>query len=214
MFWLFVFIVVVASFANHFRVRANVESSLRTWAQESGYRVISLEVTQHAATTRYRTTRGAAEVVLMRLDLDIEIPGHLSWNSGLFEIGSIQFHPSRAISSAERRSYSLDADLDEDRLSTLYIEDDGEAQVLSEVNRRLDSITSQPNWMEPYDLDGSGHIDEEEWSILRGNIMDQVRGELGEPGVRSVMTPAQGVDAVQKLPAPVVQEDDEEDVLW
>jgi len=44
--------------------------------------------------------------------------------------------------------------------------------------------------------------------------MEEVRGELGEPGVRSVMTPAQGVDAVQKLPAPVVQEDDEEDVLW
>jgi len=213
MFWLFVFIVVLG-IGNHFRVRANVESSLRTWAQGSGYRVVSLEVTQHAVTTRHRVTPGAAQVVLVRRDLDIEIPGRLSWNSGLFDIGSVEFHPARAISNAERRAHTPDAVLNEERLSTLYIEDDGEAQVLSEVNRRLDSITSKPNWMEPYDLDGSGHIDEEEWSILRGNIMEEVRGELGEPGVRSVMTPAQGVDAVQKLPAPVVQEDDEEDVLW
>ncbi len=214
MFWLFVFIVVVAGIANHFRVRANVESSLRTWAQESGYLVISLEVTQHAVTTRHRITPGAAQVVLIRRGLDIEVPGRLSWTSGLFDIGSIEFHPSRAISSAERRSHSLDADLDEDRLSTLYIEDDSEAQVLNEVNRRLDSITSQPNWMEPYDLDGSGHVDEEEWSILRGNIMAEVRGELGDPRVRAVLTPAQGVDAVHKLPVPVVQDDDEEETLW
>lgn len=214
MFWFFVFFVVMLGIGNHFRLRASVEPSLRAWAKSSGYNVISLEVTQYASRTRYSSTPGQARVVMTRYDLDIEIPGRLIWDLGFFEIISIDFVPYRAISNAERRAQSLDADLDEERLATLYIEDDGEAQVLNEVNRRLDSITSQPNWMEPYDLDGSGHVDEEEWSILRGNIMAEVRGELGDPGVRSVMTPAQGVDAVQKLPAPVVQADDEEDVLW
>jgi hypothetical protein len=214
MFWTLGFILVVLAIGNNFRVRANAETSLRTWAKGQRYEVISLEVTQHAHRSRYSRTPGEAQVVLRRQDLDLDIPGRLSWDGGLLEISGIEFFPFRSISNAERRAHGSDVHLDEERLATLYIEDDGEAQVLNEVNRRLDSITSQPNWMEPYDLDGSGHVDEEEWSILRGNIMEEVRGELGDPGVRSVMTPAQGVDAVHKLPAPVAQEDGEEDVLW
>lgn len=214
MTWFFALVALVLAAGNFFRVRANAESSLRTWAKNNGYKVVSLSVVRHAVTTRYRKTPGEAQVVMSRFDLDTEIPGRMSWRAGFIDVVKIEFIPFRAISSAERREHSADANLDEDRLATLYIEDDFEAQVLSEVNRRLDGITTQTNWMKPYDLDGSGHIDEEEWSILRGSIMADVRGELGDPRVQAVLTPAPGVEPVKRLPAPLVQEDDEDDAHW
>jgi len=61
-------------------------------------------------------------------------------------------------------------------------------RLLQEVAHRLDQITQAPNWIEEYDLDGSGHIDDEEWEILRSRIIEEVKTELAvldkdaEPG--------------------------------
>ncbi len=207
--WIFIMVTLPLVIANYVRVHNNVEDELRKWARSSEFRVILFELTSE----KYNSLFGEAQV-LFRDSADREIPGRLTWKYGNFGPMNIEFFPARSISNAERRAHTPDANLEEERLATLYIDDDSEAQILNEVNRRLDSITSRPNWMEPYDLDGSGHVDEEEWSVLRGNIMAEVRGELGDSGVRAVLTPAQGVDGVHKLPAPLVQDDDEEENLW
>ena len=205
--WIFIIMTLPLMIANYVRVHDNVEGELRKWAQSSGFRVILFELT----TEKYNSLFGEAQVLVCDSD-DREIPGRLTWKYGNFGPMNIEFFPARSISNAERRAHTPDANLDEELLATLYIDDDREAQILNEVNSRLDRITSQPGWMEPYDLDGSGHVDEKEWSILRGNIMAEVRGDLGDPGVRSVSTPAQD-HAGERLPAPVVHDDDDEN-LW
>lgn len=205
--WIFMIMTLPLVIANYFRVRNNAEDDLRKWARSMGFRVILLELTS----SKYNSLFGEAQVLIRDAD-DHEVSGRFAWKYGNFGPVNIEFFPARSISNAERRAHSPDADVAEERLATLYIDDDGEAQVLNEVNRRLDSITSQPNWMEPYDLDGSGHVDEEEWSILRGQVMAEVRGELGDLGVQAVAAPKQS-QMTPALYAPVVHEDDEEE-LW
>lgn len=62
-------------------------------------------------------------------------------------------------------------------------------RVRAEVVRRLNLITSQSGWAKNYDLDGSGHIDEDEWQILCQNTEREVREELGDT---SEPAPAEG----------------------
>ena len=191
--------------------RSTTEDRLREWARGRGYEIITMHIASHSERTAFQNrytapgqvvyVPGRAEVRLRHVMRDVEIQGRLVWDSGMTGIKNIDFIESRVFSS------------DEPAVSALIVGGDTEAQVLAEVNRRLDGITSQPNWMEPYDLDGSGHVDEEEWSILRGDIMAQVRGEIGDPGVRSVSTPEEGAKPVRRLPAPVVNDDDD-GVLW
>jgi len=49
---------------------------------------------------------------------------------------------------------------------------------MMEVSRRLDAITEEPDWVAVYDLDGSGHVDADEWETLRHRVIANVRAEM------------------------------------
>jgi len=50
--------------------------------------------------------------------------------------------------------------------------------ITTEVNRRLDAITSNPEKMMAYDTDGNGVVDSEEWAELRRAIKAEVEAEF------------------------------------
>ncbi len=188
--------------------RATTEETLRDWAKGRGLEIISINISSLGGRPPFQRRGfnehlpwfpGRAQVKIRRQGEESE--GRLVWDVAMYSISNIEFTPSRVILP------------DQPAVSGLLTGDASEAEILTEVNRRLDSITGQPNWMEPYDLDGSGHVDEEEWSILRGSIMAEVRGELGDSGVQAVSKPVQGDDEAS-LPMPMKQDDDEEEVLW
>lgn len=56
---------------------------------------------------------------------------------------------------------------------------------MMEVSRRLDAITEEPDWVTAYDLDGSGHVDAEEWEILRQRVIADVRAEMEMRGTQT-----------------------------
>lgn len=58
-----------------------------------------------------------------------------------------------------------------------FVRDPDEA-IMAEVSRRLDQITSQSGWADAHDLDGSGHIDKEEFEALRAQVIAEVRAEF------------------------------------
>jgi hypothetical protein len=187
--------------------RATTEDSLREWAKGRGLEIISIDISslggrppfqKHGLNKPLPWFPGRAQVKMRRHGEESE--GRLVWDVSMYSMSNIEFTPSRVILP------------DQPAVSGLLAADASEADVLTEVNRRLDAITSQANWMEPYDLDGSGHVDEEEWAILRGSIMEEVRSELGDSGVQAVSKPDDG--AASTLPAPEKQDDDEEENLW
>ena len=51
-----------------------------------------------------------------------------------------------------------------------------------EVAMRLDAITARPGAMLEHDLDGSGHIDSQEWDALRAKVRAEVLAERAEGG--------------------------------
>lgn len=206
---LFLVLMVAGAF---YRVENSAAEKLKKWAVGKGYHVISFELVSHAEIMRNGCVPGVAMAALQRHDLSEPVSGRILWERGYFDITSIEFIPDQTMTRADRRALNPQEGVDEERLASLYVVNDRDAQILTEVNRRLDSITSQPKWMEPYDLDGSGHVDQEEWSILRNQVMDKVLGESGDLGVRAVAAPEHN----KKTPAPhsgVPQEDDEEN-LW
>ncbi len=187
--------------------RATTEQALRDWAKGRGLEIISIHIASFGGRPPFQRGNvnerlpwfpGRAQVKMRRSLQGTESEGRLVWDTRMYSMSNIEFIPARVILP------------DQPAVSGHLVADASEADVLTEVNRRLDSITSKPNWMTPYDLDGSGHVDEEEWSILRANVMAEVRGELGDPGVQAVSKPVQ----VSTLPAPAKQDDDEEEVLW
>lgn len=174
--------------------RATTEETLREWAKGRGLEIISINISSLGGRPPFQRRGfneplpwfpGRAQVKIRRQGEESE--GRLVWDVAMYSISNIEFTPSRVILA------------DQPAVSGLLAGDASEAEILTEVNRRLDSITSRPNWMEPYDLDGSGHVDEEEWSILRGNVMAEVRGNRGDPEVRSVLAPAQDVVTSREL---------------
>lgn len=219
-----VFAALAVMLGNYFWSHSQAEPMLRDWALRQGYTVRSLELIHHAKNSRHSTTPGLAQVRLYRELDDKEYRGKMTWEVGFFSLRKIEFEPYFHIRSTDDLPVEPEAQM-------RYVEDTSEAGVLVEVNRRLDAITSQPNWMEPYDLDQSGHIDEEEWSILRNSVMQQVRAELGEPGVHPVTTPQHGLEAVSADVARLVEKaanppsrsgskaetgspDDSQEILW
>lgn len=206
-FWLFLVVLVggfIFAVGNASYLRFNSEQLLRQWATEKGFRVLELDLIADRPGTPRRYTNIPIEAFVVLVDAEgKERFGQLTWKYGFFEISRIHFSETKKVLREEQRPRGLDRGISETRLANLYVTDDGEAALLNEVNRRLDRITSQAGWMEPYDLDGSGHVDEQEWAALRTKIMAEVRGEMGQPG-----DPA---DGGSKLPDPVLED---EEVLW
>ena len=164
------------------------------WSDDRGYRLLSCEILTYASNGRYSNTPGLARIRIKRLVNDEEMSGSLHWTAGFLELKEFSFSPDMRTLAAQRAAATIGVDTAE--MALPLAGEDQDLRVLSEVNRRLDAITSQPGWVTEYDLDGSGHVDEEEWSILRGNVLEQVKAELGQPGVHAVMTPDQGTPAV------------------
>ncbi len=54
-----------------------------------------------------------------------------------------------------------------------------EQRINMEMAARLDRITGTPGAMLEHDLDGSGHIDSQEWDALRAKIRAEVEAERG-----------------------------------
>jgi len=79
-----------------------------------------------------------------------------------------------------------------------FVADGEENRLAVEVARRLDSITQKPGWIAEHDLDGSGHIDSEEWDILRERVIAEVRAEFEVAGAErnraSVPVPQESQD--------------------
>lgn len=208
-------VMVVGAFVNQFWLRAHAEELLTRHISNKGYEVRSFEIIHYPSSSRYSRNPGLARVVVLDVRNDEELRGKITWNDGLGDLSGIHL-------TIDPRQIPVRDTPPEPEHQMRYMEDSSEAGVMMEVNRRLDEITAQPNWMEPYDLDGSGHIDEEEWSILRNQVVAQVRAELGTPGVHAVLTPQNGMPSVEaqrkddapnpedKAPSP----DESQEVLW
>lgn len=86
-----------------------------------------------------------------------------------------------------------------------------EEQIMLEVSRRLDQITSEAGWAREHDKDGSGHVDSQEWDELRRKIEAEVRASFKPSAVRE--TPKES--PVLKQPADVeIQTEDEDESIW
>lgn len=175
---------VTFAVGNPLYLRLNFRALVVDWGRQNNYDVLDVDVQSYPRGGRGYRRPGVARVRLVRRLVDDEAEGTLEWEAGLFGLTNVRWTADRLV-SAERASQEANTYFPEAKVPV----EDVEMAVINEVNRRLDGITEKPNWMEPYDLDGSGHIDDEEWSILRGKVMEEVRAELGAPGVSVVSSP-------------------------
>lgn len=80
-----------------------------------------------------------------------------------------------------------------------HIASDKDAILASEVAKRLDEITQTPGWIHEYDLDGSGHIDSQEWEALRARVVAQVKADLSGHDFLNALEPRESLDLATKL---------------
>ena len=102
-----------------------------------------------------------------------------------------------------------------------HIASDKDAILASEVAKRLDEITQTPGWIHEYDLDGSGHIDSQEWEALRARVVAQVKADLSGHDFLNALEPREMLDLPAELtkddeatPAQAVQDDPAQDAVW
>lgn len=184
-FFFIAFAVLLLSLtAISLRLRSTTVERIAAWARQQGYKMLSCEVLRYAHRRNGQRLSGLAHVQLTRIIDGTQFSGTVTWEHGIINLKEFAFIPE------SQRALTRDHTDEVAGIDVHVAGDATEANVLSEINRRLDQITSQPNWSAAYDLDHSGHIDEEEWSILRNQVSEQVRAELGEPGVQAVLMPA------------------------
>jgi hypothetical protein len=102
-----------------------------------------------------------------------------------------------------------------------HISSDKDAILASEVAKRLDEITQTPGWIHEYDLDGSGHIDSQEWETLRARVVAQVKADLSGHDFLNALEPREMLDLPAELteddetkPAELAQDDPAQDAVW
>lgn len=102
-----------------------------------------------------------------------------------------------------------------------HISSDKDAILASEVAKRLDEITQTPGWVHEYDLDGSGHIDSQEWETLRARVVAQVKADLSGHDFLNALEPREMLDLPAELtkddetkPAELAQDDPAQDAVW
>ena len=166
--FLFFILLFGAFIAKDWMIKSGSYDRILKWSDDRGYRLLSCEILTYASNGRYSNTPGLARIRIKRLVNDEEMSGSLHWTAGFLELKEFSFSPDMRTLAAQRAAATIGVDTAE--MALPLAGEDQDLRVLSEVNRRLDAITSQPGWVTEYDLDGSGHVDEEEWSILRGNV--------------------------------------------
>lgn len=102
-----------------------------------------------------------------------------------------------------------------------HISSDKDAILASEVAKRLDEITQTPGWIHEYDLDGSGHIDSQEWEALRARVVAQVKADLSGHDFLKALEPremddlpAEPTNENEATSVQPVQEDPAQDAVW
>jgi len=169
--WLGVLFLVAlgALVLKQFIAAATIRSVADEWCAMKGLELIELTVRSHPHHGQRSYSPGELSMRIRRKTTDDIEVWYGTWDLGFFRAKIKDVNP---ISTLREPGYR--------QLSTPdpEITNDPEAAIMAEVARRIDQITGQPGWAAAHDLDGSGHIDDEEFRILRERVLAEVRTEL------------------------------------
>ncbi len=161
-------VILVAGYLAYVFEKVGIEEKAKKWCAQQGHTFLRLEIyaRPHRAHRYGPHTPGRVGVTIKRGHDNVEEERVAEWNVGLF--GSslsfpMSFNSRTVLDSYKEEEPSLQSDEDLIRM---------------EIAQRLDAITTQAGWAEAHDLDGSGHVDSEEWEALRQKIDAEVRANF------------------------------------
>lgn len=178
----FLLIVVVIAVAGYLAIvyeKMSVEEKARNWCEQQGHILVRFEIyaRPHRVHRFAPYTPGKVGVTFRRGYDNVEEERVADWLVDMF--GTRLSFPPPIDSRAVLEGFGDDVDAHEQTPQS------DEDRIRMEIAQRLDAITSEPDWARAHDLDGSGHVDGQEWEALRQKIEAEVRANFSrtvEPG--------------------------------